>query len=253
MPHRRRPVRALRPGQRERQGPRRGDRARREPDPDDPHEPALQRLDPPAPAERPRVAEAGAVAGEPARVGRAVGAGRGGPARQDPGRGTEAPRPRRPPRRSPRVRLRPPAPQRRHVRRRPPPQAPRQPVRSLGPQGPARRRDVGGAGAGAGRRASRSTTTRSRRSSRPSARARRPVAIDRARIDRQIRELALEHAAGSLGDDAYLARLKALREAAGRDRGAARRPASRQSGRSSGCVPSPSRSSRQTYRRRGQT
>ena len=44
------PVRALRPRQRERQGPRRGDRAGREPDPDDPHEPALQRLDPPPPA-----------------------------------------------------------------------------------------------------------------------------------------------------------------------------------------------------------
>ena len=39
-----------------------------------------------------------------------------------------------------------------------------------------------------------------------------PVEIDRARIDRQIRELALEHAAGGLGDDAYLTRLKALRE-----------------------------------------
>ena len=39
-----------------------------------------------------------------------------------------------------------------------------------------------------------------------------PVAIDRARIDRQIRELALEHAGGLLGDDTYLARLRALRE-----------------------------------------
>ena len=39
-----------------------------------------------------------------------------------------------------------------------------------------------------------------------------PVAIDRARIERQIRELALEHAAGGLGDDTYLTRLKALRE-----------------------------------------
>lgn len=39
-----------------------------------------------------------------------------------------------------------------------------------------------------------------------------PVAIDRARLDRQIRELALEHAGGLLGDDAYLTRLKALRE-----------------------------------------
>ncbi len=39
-----------------------------------------------------------------------------------------------------------------------------------------------------------------------------PVEIDRARIDRQIRELALEHAGGLLGDDTYLTRLKALRE-----------------------------------------
>jgi len=42
--------------------------------------------------------------------------------------------------------------------------------------------------------------------------SRQPVEIDRARIDRQIRELALEHAAGSLGDEAYLARLKVLRQ-----------------------------------------
>jgi hypothetical protein len=40
-----------------------------------------------------------------------------------------------------------------------------------------------------------------------------PVEIDRARIERQIRELALEHASGRLGDDTYLTRLKALREA----------------------------------------
>ncbi len=33
--------------------------------------------------------------------------------------------------------------------------------------------------------------------------------------DRRIRELALEHAAGTLGDDTYLARLKALRQARG--------------------------------------
>jgi hypothetical protein len=37
--------------------------------------------------------------------------------------------------------------------------------------------------------------------------------MDRARIGRRIRELALEHAAGDLADDADLARLKALREA----------------------------------------
>lgn len=39
-----------------------------------------------------------------------------------------------------------------------------------------------------------------------------PVAIDRARIDRHMRELALEHAGGGLGDDTYLTRLKVLRE-----------------------------------------
>ena len=42
--------------------------------------------------------------------------------------------------------------------------------------------------------------------------ARRPVALDRARIDRQIRELALEHAAGHLEDAVYLGRLRELRE-----------------------------------------
>jgi hypothetical protein len=41
--------------------------------------------------------------------------------------------------------------------------------------------------------------------------SRQPVVIDRARIDRQMRELALEHAAGSMGDEAYLTRLKMLR------------------------------------------
>jgi hypothetical protein len=37
------------------------------------------------------------------------------------------------------------------------------------------------------------------------------VAIDRARIDRQIRELALEHAAGGLEDAVYLERMHELR------------------------------------------
>ena len=41
----------------------------------------------------------------------------------------------------------------------------------------------------------------------------RPVALDRARIDRQIRELALEHAAGRLEDAVYLERLHELRDA----------------------------------------
>lgn len=37
------------------------------------------------------------------------------------------------------------------------------------------------------------------------------MAIDRARIDRQIRELALEHAAGRLEDAVYLERMHELR------------------------------------------
>ena len=81
---------------------------------------------------------------------------------------------------------------------------------------------------------------------------RQPVAIDRARIDRQMRELALEHAAGSLGDEAYLTRLKALRQQrdAVVERTAAAYPSS---GRSSGCAPWASPSRPQTYPRREQT
>jgi len=41
--------------------------------------------------------------------------------------------------------------------------------------------------------------------------ARRPVAIDRARIERQMRDLALEHVGGGIGDETYLERLKQLR------------------------------------------
>ena len=41
--------------------------------------------------------------------------------------------------------------------------------------------------------------------------ARRPVAIDRARIERQMRDLALEHVGGGIGDETYLERLKHLR------------------------------------------
>jgi hypothetical protein len=40
----------------------------------------------------------------------------------------------------------------------------------------------------------------------------RPVKLDRARIDRQMRELALDHAAGRLPDAVYLERLRTLRE-----------------------------------------
>ena len=40
----------------------------------------------------------------------------------------------------------------------------------------------------------------------------RPVAIDRSRIERQMRELALDHVGGGISDETYLARLKRLRE-----------------------------------------
>jgi DNA invertase Pin-like site-specific DNA recombinase len=40
---------------------------------------------------------------------------------------------------------------------------------------------------------------------------RRPIAIERARTERQLRELALEHAAGTIDDAAYLARAAELR------------------------------------------
>ena len=63
-----RTVRALRPGDRERRRARGGDGACRERHPDDPHEPAVQRLDPALSAERPGDHEAGTVAGQPARV-----------------------------------------------------------------------------------------------------------------------------------------------------------------------------------------
>ena len=41
--------------------------------------------------------------------------------------------------------------------------------------------------------------------------ARRPVAMDRARIERQMRDLALEHVRGGLSDATYLARVGELR------------------------------------------
>ncbi len=39
----------------------------------------------------------------------------------------------------------------------------------------------------------------------------RPVPMDRARIEKQMRELALDHVAGRIADDAYLARLSQMR------------------------------------------
>ncbi len=76
-----------------------------DPHPDDPHEPALQRLDPPA--SRPgRDAPSGAMAARPARLGRSLGAGRGRAAGEDPRWGTPPPRSRGPARRPPGMRLR---------------------------------------------------------------------------------------------------------------------------------------------------
>jgi hypothetical protein len=37
------------------------------------------------------------------------------------------------------------------------------------------------------------------------------VTIDRSRIERQMRELALDHVAGTISDEAYLERMKHLR------------------------------------------
>ena len=39
----------------------------------------------------------------------------------------------------------------------------------------------------------------------------RPVALDRIRLERQFRELAIDHAEGRVGDDAYIARARELR------------------------------------------
>ncbi len=71
-------------------------------------------------------------------------------------------------------------------------------------------------------------------------------------MDRQNRELALEHAGGSLGDEAYLARLKVLRQQrdAVVERTGGGLPADRGP---SGYAPSASSSKPETYRRRRQT
>jgi hypothetical protein len=66
------------------------------------------------------------------------------------------------------------------------------------------------------------------------------------------RELALEHAAGQLGDEAYLARPKVLREQ--RDPiGERTAPAYLATAQSSGCAPSASPSSWPTWQRRRPT
>ena len=45
---------------------------------------------------------------------------------------------------------------------------------------------------------------------------RRPVAIERARVERQLRDVALQHVAQAIGDEAYLARVAELRSVADR-------------------------------------
>ena len=111
------------------------DRARRQQDPDDPHEPALQRLDPPPPAEPARGAQARAVARRtrpsPTSSGRGSRTCAGPrPAAADARRADRVDLLKRPPR----VRLRAAGPERRDVRRRPPPQAPRDPCAAWGTQ-----------------------------------------------------------------------------------------------------------------------
>ena len=65
-----------------------------------------------------------------------------------------------------------------------------------------------------------------------------PVALDRARIERQMRDLALDHVAERIGDAAYLARLRSSAEQlASLERHG--RTGSRPSGRWSGSTPSP--------------
>ena len=58
----------------------------------------------------------------------------------------------------------------------------------------------------------------------------RPVTLDKARIERQMRDLALDHAAGRLEDEGYLQRLHEFRAAGNnheRTEGGARRQARR--------------------------
>ena len=211
MRDRGRPVRAVRPGQRER-GPARGrDRPRRERDPDDPHEPALQRLDPAA-SRSGRDAPPRPVAGEPARVGRPLGAGRGRPPRQDPRRGPATPGPASTcsaacssasaggasgptaVRRQPRIAS-----------------CTRQPVRGVGPQGPARRRDVGGADPGPARARARRRHDRAR-SSRRSRLGQRPVTIDRPGSSARCATSPWSMPPAASTTPTYLARLRPLRE-----------------------------------------
>ena len=86
-------------------------------------------------------------------------------------------------------------------------------MRRVGRAGPLRRRDVGGADP---RRRSQGIELDDATIGAVVAAlggAPRPVTLDKARIERQIRELALEHAAGRLEDAVYLERLHELREA----------------------------------------
>ena len=102
--------------------------------------------------------------------------------------------------------------ERRHLRRRPPPQAPPGTLRDWGTQ--ARYGDetweqpilaqVGGIELDARTLAAVVGALGS---------GPRPIAIDRGRIERQMRTLALDHAAGRLEDATYLEQVQALREA----------------------------------------
>jgi hypothetical protein len=83
--------------------------------------------------------------------------------------------------------------------------------------------------------------------------SRQPVEIDRARIDRQIRELALEHAGGLLSDDTYPTRAPRHSASSGTRSWSAQAKAYPATAPSSGAAPSASPSRPPTYRRRRQT
>jgi hypothetical protein len=73
----------------------------------------------------------------------------------------------------------------------------------------------------------------------------RPVTMDRVRLERQMRELALEHAGSRIDDAGYLARMGRLREQLTPSR-RSRRTSCPRSGPSSGSTPSRRRGSKRT-------
>jgi hypothetical protein len=79
----------------------------------------------------------------------------------------------------------------------------------------------------------------------------RPIAIDRSRIERQMRELALEHVGGGISDETYLERMKRLRELLWLRSRRPRRSGCQRIGPWSGCASSRRPGSRRTFRSQG--